>query len=91
MASKKRPINVSLVHVTKHNYQAVVELCVSRKQERFVARPAEAIADMHFIGKSVKMRAIARRGVVVGFLTYSFDRSKLTLRSMMIDCKRQRR
>ena len=88
------PLRVHLKPVTRENFDAVISVCVSPDQERFVGTAAEAIA-MLYIEPDTTGLAIcdSKTGNVVGLLVYCVQPGKHEVRlcRFMVDCKEQRR
>lgn len=88
----RAPARVELVPVDRHNYLAVVALCVSPEEERFVGTAAEAIADLHYL-PGLELRAVQAEGVLVGLVLFEKHPASRTvvLRRLLVDCHHQRR
>lgn len=93
MSTNSTP-SVHLKQVTRENFDAVISLCVSPDQERFVGTAAEAIAKL-YIEPDASGLAICdgKTGKVVGLLVYCVRPSKrdVELCRFLVDCKEQRR
>jgi diamine N-acetyltransferase len=81
---------VSLVDLTKHNWEAVSNLRVAPEQERFVAANLITIAESQFYPETQR-KVILADGEIVGFIVYGLNSTEQTmwLHRFMVDVRYQ--